>query len=345
MIASWAYSELEELSSKLRQVENLEIENPFFPTYKFFKRKLSSVNSVHKLKNKLDSWAILLDAHSISIRNASVLAVGCGCGLECVYLRFLGAREVVGLDADPMFTTGMDRLFESLQVKNEVRPLLQDIHRYEDLDRYDVIITVDAVSHMYDYQLYLRQCYRLLKKSGRLLIVDDNNKLNFFRHREVVQIWENWEKKGATYEDQAGAIRHINSYEEDRFEFIRDENPELSVDVCRVLAQHTSGLRRAEIRNAVGEYKRSRQLPRCKYVRGTMAYDSRLDMPKEIQFNPYTFARVMSRLRFRNVVHMPGLIRPSSVSRRMLLRMMVFFKFIAYITYSKGFSISGSKEG
>lgn len=344
MIADITYSELDELSSKLRLVESLEIENPFFPTYKFFKRKLASVNSVQKLRNKLDSWAILLEAHSIPIRNASVLAVGCGCGLECVYLRILGAKEVVGLEADPMFTTGMGRLFESLQVKNEVRPLLQDIHHYEDSERYDVIITVDAVSHMYDYQLYLRQCYRLLNKSGRLLIIDDNNKLNFLRRREVVQIWENWEKKGATYEDQAGVIRRINSYEEDRMEFIREEYPELSPEVSMKLAQRTSGLRRPEIRDAVNEYKRTRQLPRHPYVRGTMAYDSRLDMPKEIQFNPYTFARVMYRWGFRNIVHMPGLIRPSSLSRRLLLRVIRYLRFVAYITYSKGFSISGSKS-
>lgn len=337
------HEELKKLSSQIQQIEVLEQENPFFPTYKFFKRKLKTINSIEKLKHKLDSWSTLLGVHLISIKNAKVLAVGCGSGLECVYFRFLGAKEVCGLDVNPMFTTGMHRLFRQLELEETVRPLLMDIHNYNNSDLYDVIITVDAVSHMYDYQLFLKQCYRLLNPSGRLLIVDDNNKLNLMRRKEVFEIWESWEKKGATYEDQQGVERRINSYEEDRFEFIHHEYPELTIETCKSLAQHTSGLRQIEIRKAVEAYRMNHRMPGHIYKRGEMAYDSRLDMPKEIQFNPYMLANIMQKSGYRRVVHAPGLIRATSVSRRLLLYMILFMKFFAYISYSKGFSISGSK--
>ncbi|MCK6541626.1 class I SAM-dependent methyltransferase [bacterium] len=294
------------------------------------------------LNRKLLAWKTILSLHGIDVENKKVLVAGCGAGWECVYMFTLGAKEVVGLEVMEMFVKGMEKMFPILGLPPTVKPILQDIHTYTQDSYYDLILTVDAISHMYDHKLFLSSCFKLLAPNGLLLIIDDNNALNYRRRKEVENIWESWEKKGLDLKSNDGKTKHINSYEEDRYEYISERFPELSKE-AKFLAERTANFNRQQIDNAILNYKKTGIMPNSMYRRGVMAYDSKYDMPKEKQFNPYILAIEMRREKFINTLHLPSLITTDTFVRKAIVKALIILKVFSYFLFSKGFSISGRK--
>ncbi|HMV26039.1 MAG TPA: class I SAM-dependent methyltransferase [bacterium] len=335
---------IDDLFERIQLVKKINAEQPLFPSYeKYFDRKINTMSSVSKLNRKLLAWDTILRYHGIDLENKKVLVVGCGAGWECVYMYAMGAKEVVGLEVMEMFVKGMEKMFPILGLHPTVKPILQDIHTYSLDSYYDLILTVDAISHMYDHKLFLSSCFKLLAPNGSLLIIDDNNALNYRRRKEVANIWESWEKYGLDLKSNDGKTMHINSYEQDRYEYIVERFPELSKE-AKSLAERTANFNRQQIDNAILKYKKTGIMPNSVYRRGVMAYDSKYDMPKEKQFNPYTLAHEIRSARFENAIHLPDLITTDTFFRKNVVKMLIVFKPFSYFFVSKGFSVSGRKS-
>jgi SAM-dependent methyltransferase len=100
-----------------------------------------------------------------------VLDLGCGTGylLRTLADRYRDAEQLVGIDAAPEMvraasaTTHDDRLTFSVGIAEQIG--------YPD-DTFDLIVSTTSFDHWSDQQAGLRECARVLRPGGRLILVD-----------------------------------------------------------------------------------------------------------------------------------------------------------------------------
>lgn len=110
-----------------------------------------------------------------------VLDVGSGFGLSLVTYALLGAREAHGIDYAPEVVDAVARYLPKLP-----RHLAGCIHnRHRDAaaipyapNTFDILFSVEAVSHYLHVKGFLAEAARVLKPGGLLLISDGNNRAN-----------------------------------------------------------------------------------------------------------------------------------------------------------------------
>ena len=125
--------------------------------------------------------------HEISERTASlavatvaapnrVLDLGCGTGylLRELASRYPDAEQLVGIDAAPAMVktanaiTQDDRLTFAVGVAEQIG--------YPD-DAFDLIVSTTSFDHWSDQQAGLRECARVLRRGGQLVLVDQFSRL------------------------------------------------------------------------------------------------------------------------------------------------------------------------
>ena len=117
----------------------------------------------------MDRLRIRLVGHSVlkSVPNRSGLKVlDLGCGFHANYLRSLGPRLTEGVGVD-------FRVSEACQADPKLRFLLSSIEtalqKLSD-DDFDVVLFISVLEHLWNPQDTLRDCHRVLKKGGALVI-------------------------------------------------------------------------------------------------------------------------------------------------------------------------------
>ncbi len=173
--------------------------------------------------------------------------------------------------------------------------------------------------------------------------MDDNNSLNIKGNTQRSKIWERWEKKGANYTDDEGNEYKAPSYRNDRLDLIQLNYKNLSKKELNTLAANTASMTQEELFKSVEDYLETKFFPEHSYRKGTLAFDTRLNMPKERPFNPYKLAKEMNRVAYRKIRDYPRLLRKTSYFRTLDYYFFIYFKPLTYILISDYFSISGSK--
>ncbi len=103
-------------------------------------------------------------------RDARILDVGCGLGGTAIYLnRTLGAH-VTGVTISPKQVEIGNSLTRHLGA--DVRFLLMDAEALDIDDRFDVVWSVEAISHLDNKADCFRAIARLLKTGGKLVLAD-----------------------------------------------------------------------------------------------------------------------------------------------------------------------------
>jgi len=145
--------------------------NEYYPPhYSFFGKSLlwslKRILTVMRLGKKRDSYYL----HGLGEeRPAKVLEVGCGSGDRLVALRKLGWK-VEGQEVDPV-AVKYCREKQGLHVfSDRLEELL------EDEGKYDVILMSHVLEHVENPDELLRNCLRLLKPGGKLLLTTPNIK-------------------------------------------------------------------------------------------------------------------------------------------------------------------------
>lgn len=108
-----------------------------------------------------------LDLYLADVRPGRVLEVGCGQGRQLVRLKAMG-WEVEGQEIDP--GAGAHHLGDS-DIRVYQAPL-EDLRLPE--GRYDAIVMNHVIEHVVDPPALLRECRRLLKQDGQLVVVTPN---------------------------------------------------------------------------------------------------------------------------------------------------------------------------
>lgn len=106
------------------------------------------------------------------VRGSVVLDVGCGEGYGTALLAGRAAK-VYGVDYDPMVTAHAARRYRDIRVirANAVALPCAD-------NRVDAVVSLQVIEHLWDQPGFLRECQRVLRPAG-VLLVSTPNRLTF----------------------------------------------------------------------------------------------------------------------------------------------------------------------
>lgn len=119
------------------------------------------------------------------IKPGKLLEIGCGNGDRLIKIRRLGWK-VEGQEIDSMAVSACSKRYPELKVS------LGGVHdlSYPD-DTFDAVIMNHIVEHLHDPASILRECLRILKKGGVLVLATPN--INSFGHRYFKSAWRGLE--------------------------------------------------------------------------------------------------------------------------------------------------------
>ncbi|RKD22012.1 Methyltransferase domain-containing protein [Caminicella sporogenes DSM 14501] len=104
-------------------------------------------------------------------KDKTVLDVGCGAAGKSLYYASQGAEKVYGIDPVKSYKEEAEKLAEKKGLKDKFEFIIGDAANlpFED-DFFDTIILNDAMEHVDMPEKVLDECYRTLKKGGRVYI-------------------------------------------------------------------------------------------------------------------------------------------------------------------------------
>jgi SAM-dependent methyltransferase len=244
-----------------------------------------------------------------SYRNKRILDVGCGFGWHAVGLALLeGSNDIVGVDVLPGMIQGMTECLESLRKKGtrvNVSGLCGDICNLDlPSASFDAIYSNEAIEHVHDIPRMVKTCARLLKPSGNLALVNDQNALNREVREETLAMWEQRERstEWSAYLREIRPVEHRDAkpLAQMREELIRAANPALNSEDVAFLVEGTAGLLMPQIEDLARNYRAEMNLPvvppydRCRNPI-TGEYIERL-------FDPYALANALTDAGFQTTV-------------------------------------------
>lgn len=105
------------------------------------------------------------------LKNKNVLDLGCFVGGRAVawYERYQ-INHICGIDISQVFIDAAEQFADSKQINAEFRKAYGENLPYED-NRFDAIITFDVFEHVQNLEVTLKECQRVLKPGGKLLVV------------------------------------------------------------------------------------------------------------------------------------------------------------------------------
>ena len=234
-----------------------------------------------------------------------ILDAGCGYGLLLVVCGFEGAEAMKGIDIDARaitFANEYKRLLPS-DIAGRLEIQSGDVMRLPFPDAsFDVVTSVEAISHYLDVSEGLGEIARVLRPGGALVISDGNNGRNRRYARMIRELWIAAEEGPG---DRVIGPHVVGTpYRQRRAELIRELSPGLTDDQVSTLAVATAGYVRDEIRGAVETYVRDGTLPPSKRQDGGPPVDPD-GATHERLFDPYELARTLEQHGFDDV-HVRG---------------------------------------
>ena len=232
------------------------------------------------------------------VKGKDVLDAGSGFGLFANLLSAWGARQIYAVELHP------PRLTSHLKLNRARFPWIDNVHPVRGTvsqiplasRSVDLILSNEAVSHYVDLGAFIGECARTLRPGGTLVISDANNGDNPGIRAMTEGFWERLEN------GPAGRYEHHDIVEplvDRRARIIREEFPSMAEGTARELARATSGLDRAQIREAIRSHLNGGPAPASFYRRGTLARDPEWGEVVERLFSPRQFARDIERFGFR----------------------------------------------
>jgi SAM-dependent methyltransferase len=245
----------------------------------------------------LRAYLRLLELGGCSPEGVDILDAGCGLGLGLVAYGLRGAGRLRGVDALPELVR-LARVYLPLLPKEiDMQLCHADARETGFPDRtFDVVICVEAVSHMMDVDGFLAEAARVLRPAGRLIISDGNNR----RHRPTreynLRLYETAEF-GNHQRTPETEHHHLvrEPYVTKRARIVRDAAPQLTRDQVDFLALHTSGMVEAEIIAVVHRYVERGIQPQSIYEPGTVPVEPYMAQVNERMFDPFELRRQVER--------------------------------------------------
>ena len=111
------------------------------------------------------------------LEGIKILDIGCGGGLISEPLARLGAK-VTGIDASEK-NISIAQLHSKKNSLN-INYINTSPEKLNDIEKYDIILNLEVVEHVDNVGLYIRSCYKLLKKNGLMFTATLNRSLTSY---------------------------------------------------------------------------------------------------------------------------------------------------------------------
>ena len=112
-----------------------------------------------------------IDKEKLFLKNLEILDIGCGGGLISEPMARLGAN-VTGIDAQKKISKVASITWKTKQI--EYRLLKRSPEQLEEKEKFDIILNLEIIEHVDDLDLYLKSCFKLLKKDGLMFTATIN---------------------------------------------------------------------------------------------------------------------------------------------------------------------------
>ena len=117
---------------------------------------------------------ILKNIDKDNISNLNILDLGCGGGLTCEPLARLGAN-----------VTGIDFIKKNIEVAKKhsfssnlnIKYINKDLEKIEFQNKYDVVLLLEVIEHLNDWQSLIKKIKKILNPKGKLIISTINKTL------------------------------------------------------------------------------------------------------------------------------------------------------------------------
>ena len=129
---------------------------------------------IEYITNKIKTHFKLRTDRSNYLEGLSILDIGCGGGLISEPMARLGAK-VTGIDASEK-NINIAKLHSK---KNglKINYLNASPENLEHIEKFDIILNLEIVEHVDNVSLYIKSCYKLLKKNGLMFTATLNRSL------------------------------------------------------------------------------------------------------------------------------------------------------------------------
>lgn len=249
---------------------------------------------VRSVRNKLGEFAENLE-------RKTVLDIGCGFGMTCTTVAAMGAKDVHGIDNYKPMVDTFAAYAKTLPFADRLHPAKGPADQLPyDAASFDIVLTVEALSHIANTDGYMAEVHRVLKPGGVLLIADDNNAANPKVVQRNREIWELFENGPANSEVHGHTVRL--PYVQSRQRILGEAFPELSADEIETLSLHTAYMKRDEIVSAARRYIEERELPGSRYTPDRCPIQPETGHTMESLLDPYDLKENLARLGFRTKV-------------------------------------------
>ena len=182
---------------------------------------------------KLDTKKKLL------LKDLEILDIGCGGGLISEPMARLGAN-VTGIDAAEKNIKIAS--LHGKQSKLNINYLTKSPEQLKEIEKFDVILNLEIIEHVENVDLYLKSCFKLLKKNGLMFTATINRTLTSYVKAII----------GAEY-----ILRWLPIGTHDWNKFIRPEELEKSLNSLNFSTKNIRGL---EFNPFLKKWKRSNNL-------------------------------------------------------------------------------------
>jgi ubiquinone/menaquinone biosynthesis C-methylase UbiE len=99
-----------------------------------------------------------------------ILDIGCGTGIPTIELAQLSDGEIIGIDIDPKALDKLDLKIEKNGLLRRIKTINCSLYKTKFPDKYFDILWDEGVIHILDLKKSLKECSRLLKPSGFLVM-------------------------------------------------------------------------------------------------------------------------------------------------------------------------------